>query len=293
MSRWLRPGVLPWHLLVVAVVATFASLGVWQLDRHQSLRDRNDLLVQRLASAPIPFADALRDLDPDAAPGTTTDARYRPVVAVGRYLPEHEVLLRGRSLDDLPGFHVLTPLQRTDANGAVVDGPAVLVDRGWIPYRLDDPSLPSWAPPAGVIRVEGRLMPEADEPTGPLAGLAPRDPAEGPLTRIARPDVDRLQPQVPVELAPYLIELERATVVAEAGGTAAASSAAGSPVGGSPVGGTPAAGSETRTDAQLPIVPTAPAPEGGPHLSYAAQWFFFAAVAAVGYLLLLRRRFAV
>lgn len=272
MSRWLSPGLLLWHLLVAAVVATFVSLGVWQLGRNQSLQAHNELLVQRLASESIAFAEALRDLDPDAPPGARTDARYRPVVTVGRYLPEHEVLLRGRSLDGQPGFHVLTPLQRTDANGDVVDGPAVLVDRGWIPYRVEDPSLPSWAPPAGVIRVEGRLMPEADEPLGPLAALAPRDPPQGPLTRIARPDVDRLQPQMPVVLAPYLIELERATVIADADGTAA--------------------GSVARSDAPLPIVPAAPEPAGGPHLSYAAQWFFFATVAAVGYVLLLRRRLA-
>lgn len=274
MSRWFRLRLLPWHLLVATVVAVFASLGVWQLGRQQSLQDRNELLARRLASEPIAFAEALRDLDPDAPPGAPDGAHYRPVVTEGRYLPEHEVLLRGRSLDDQPGFHVLTPLQRTEANGDAVDGPAVLVDRGWIPYRVDDPALPSWAPPAGVIRVKGRLMPEADAPTGPLAGLAPRDPPEGPLTRIARPDVDRLQPQIPVALAPYLIELERATVVADAGGTDA--------------GTTDASGA----GAPLPIVPPAPGPEGGPHLSYAAQWFFFAAVAAVGYLLLLRRRLA-
>ncbi|MFO8232714.1 MAG: SURF1 family protein, partial [Longimonas sp.] len=175
-------------------------------------------------------------------------------------------------LDDRPGFHVLTPLQRVGADGELVDGPAVLVDRGWIPYRVDDPSLPPWAPPAGVVRVEGRLMPEADAPSGRLAALAPRDPPEGPLQRIARPDVDRLQPQIPVPLAPFLIELERASLVLD--------------------GATTDADGATATEAALPIVPDAPRPEGGPHLSYAAQWFFFAFVAAVGYVALLRGRLA-
>jgi len=272
VSGWLRPGLLPWHLLVAAVVAGFVALGAWQLDRYQGLQARNELLAERLASEPITLAQALRSLDPDAPPGAENDARFRPVVTVGRFLVEHEVLLRGRSLDDRPGFHVLTPLQRVGADGEVVDGPAVLVDRGWIPYRVEDPSLPPWAPPAGVIRVEGRLMPEADPPSGPLAALAPRDPPEGPLERIARPDVDRLQPQIPVELAPYLIELERASVVPDAAAT-------------DPDRATPA-------DAALPIVPDAPQPESGPHLQYAAQWFFFALVAAVGYVLLLRGRLA-
>ena len=270
MSRWLRPGLLPWHLLVAGVVAAFVALGVWQLDRYQSLQTRNELLAERLASEPVAFAEALRTLDPDAPAGTETDARFRPVVTVGRYLPEHEVLLRGRSLDDQPGFHVLTPLQRVGPDGRPVDGPAVLVDRGWIPYRVEDPSLPSWAPPAGVVRVEGRLMPEADPPSGPLAALTPRDPPEGRLARIARPDVDRLQPQIPLPLAPYLIELERAEALSDAAVAAL----------------DPAAGRE----AVLPVIADAPQPETGPHLSYAAQWFFFALVAAVGYLLLLRSR---
>ncbi len=270
MSRWLRPGLLPWHLLVAGVAATFVVLGVWQLERHQSLQARNELLAQRLASQPITLAEALRTLDPDAPPGAQNDARFRPVVAVGRFLPEHEVLLRGRSLDDQPGFHVLTPLQRMGADGELVGRPAVLVDRGWIPYRVEDPSLPSWAPPAGVVRVEGRLMPEADPPSGPLAALTPRDPPEGRLARIARPDVDRLQPQIPVPLAPYLIELERLGVVTD--------DAAADP------------GSAERPGASLPVAAEPPQPESGPHLSYAAQWFFFALVAVVGYVALLRGR---
>ena len=58
-----------------------------------------------------------------------------------------------------------------------------------------------------------------------------------------------------------------------------------------------------RLDGDLPVVVQATAPEGdltplpladtddeGPHLSYAVQWFLFAAVVVVGYPILLRRR---
>jgi cytochrome oxidase assembly protein ShyY1 len=43
-----------------------------------------------------------------------------------------------------------------------------------------------------------------------------------------------------------------------------------------------------------PSLAPIPLPElgDGPHLSYAVQWFLFAAVAAVGYVLLLRREAA-
>ena len=46
--------------------------------------------------------------------------------------------------------------------------------------------------------------------------------------------------------------------------------------------------SEADSD-QLQVVPP-PDLDEGPHLSYAVQWFLFAAVVAVGYPLLLRRR---
>ncbi len=261
MSRYLRPGLLPWHLLVVAVVAVFVALGLWQLDRHRQLQERNALLAGRLAAAPIGYPDAAAAFDPDAPVGSDRDASFRAVVVEGRYAPEHEVLLRGKTLESVPGYHVLTPLlTREDGEPS---GVAVLVDRGWVPYELDDPELPSYAPPDGVVRIEGRLMPEADPPTGPLAGLAPRDPPEGPLRRVARADVDRLQPQMPFPLDGFVIERIRTL---EPEGT-----------------GAPGA---------LPVAAAAPAPEAGPHLSYAAQWFFFAAVAAVGYLMLLRRSVA-
>lgn len=261
MKGLLAPRMWPWHLLVAAVAASFVSLGTWQLGRHQRLGERNDLLEARLAAPATSYRDAAAAFDPDAALGSDADASYRRVVAEGTFAPEHEVLLRGRSLDGQPGYHVLTPL-RTGDDGAA-SGRAVLVDRGWIPYRLDDPDLPTFAPPGGEVRIEGRLMPEADEPTGPLAALAPRDPPGGPLEIVARADVERLQEQMPFPLDGFVIELERYL---------------------RPEGG--AAGAE------LPLVPPAPAPEGGPHLSYAAQWFFFAAVAVVGYGLLLRRRLA-
>jgi cytochrome oxidase assembly protein ShyY1 len=263
VTRLLAPRLLLWHLLILAIAAGFVALGVWQLGRHGKLVERNELRAARLAAAPSAYREIVPGLDPDAPEGADDDPRYRPVFLEGSFLPEHEVLLRGRTLDDMPGYHVLTPLRLSSAQ-APGAGRAVLVDRGWIPFRYDEPGVPSWAPPEGTVVVLGRLMPEADAPQGPLAALAPRDPAEGPLTTVARPDVERLQPQVPVPLDPFVVE---------------------------------ATGIEARTArdgeaSPLPRIPPAPAPEAGPHLGYAIQWFFFAGVAIVGYALLLRRRLA-
>jgi surfeit locus 1 family protein len=261
VTRLLAPRLLLWHLLIVAIAAGFVALGVWQLGRHAQLVERNELRSARLAADPTAYRELVPVLDPDAPEGASDDPRYRPVVVEGTFLPEHEVLLRGRTLDQVPGYHVLTPLRL--AGSAPDDaGRAVLVDRGWIPFRYDEPGMPSWAPPEGGVTVRGRLMPEADAPEGPLAAFAPRDPPEGPLTTVARPDVERLQAQVPVPLEPFVVEATE--VAARTPGDAAAS--------------------------PLPRIPPAPGPEAGPHLGYAIQWFFFAGVAIVGYALLLRRR---
>lgn len=245
------------HLLVLVVVATCVALGSWQLDRHAQLQARNALLERRLEAEPRPYLEVAGTLDPEAPAGTSRDPRYRPVRARGRFAPEHEVLLRGHALEGQPGYHVLTPLLLEGTEG----DRAVLVDRGWVPYRLDEPGQAVFAPPEGIALVEGHLMPEADPPTGPLAVLTPRDPPEGPLERIARPDVTRLAPQMPFALDPFVIE-------ATSLGTGAA------------------------PDEALPVVPPPPEPEGGPHLSYAVQWFLFALIAGGGYLVLLRRRAA-
>jgi hypothetical protein len=100
-------------------------------------------------------------------------------------------------------------------------------------------------------------MPAAEPPTGPLAALTPRDPPEGPLDRIARPDVRRLQPQMPFALDPFVIHLE-------AQGGADGDTDAAPDVG---AVGSDAAGADA---VSLPVRPPPPAPEGGPHLAYAA-----------------------
>ena len=54
------------------------------------------------------------------------DDQYARVRATGRYDAAHQLLVRNRPLEGQVGYYVLTPLV-TDA------GPALLVDRGWVP----------------------------------------------------------------------------------------------------------------------------------------------------------------
>ena len=277
MRRLAAPRLIPWHLLIAAVVALFVTAGVWQLERHAQLHDRNALLTARLAAPSESYEAAAAAYDPAAEAGAPDDPRYRPVVADGRFAEEHDVLWRGRAFDGQPGYHVLTPLVLERPEGAPAR--AVLVDRGWIPYRYDVPEVPDFAPPPGPVRVEGRLMPAQGTPEGPLAALAPRDPPDGPLDTVARPDVDRLQAQVPWPLERFVLEAERIVGVPDgAEGTVVHARIVED-------GLDPGAG-----EVRLPLLPAAPAPRGGPHLGYAFQWFSFALITGVGYVLLLRRR---
>lgn len=166
-----RPRWLASHAALLAVCALFVAAGIWQLDRLDERRERNELVRERRSA----------DERPLPAPGTP-DTAHRRVRAVGRYDATGELVLRGRSLDDRPGNHVLTPL-------VLDDGTAILVDRGWVPPGLEDPPVRDAAPPAGRVTVHGVLVPS--EGSGPLQRT---DPRAGAITRIDVAAVDRASP---------------------------------------------------------------------------------------------------
>jgi surfeit locus 1 family protein len=145
-------GVVAVSLLIAAVCV---RLGIWQLHRLHGREDVNAMLIARGAEPP---ADIL-GVAPAALP-------YRHVTATGTYDPAHEVILSGRSLNDQPGNHVLTPL-------VLSDGAAVLVDRGWVPLDVDTPPVAGApAAPSGSVRIEGLALPP-DAASDPAPSPAP------------------------------------------------------------------------------------------------------------------------
>src|SRR5690606_12189944 len=91
---WLRPKWVFGHVLCLFLIVLFVNLGFWQLRRLDEKQARNALIEARTDAAPIDLADALA-AGPEAA-------RYRRVVATGRWLPDDTVLIRSRSLDGAP-----------------------------------------------------------------------------------------------------------------------------------------------------------------------------------------------
>ncbi len=191
----LRPWWLLSHLLVVALVVLMVNLGFWQLRRLDERRTANALVLERGEAALVP----LDELVPaDAGTEVGTSLAFRRATATGTYAVEDEVLVRNRTLEQQPGYWVLTPL---------VTGPdeAVVVNRGWVPLPIGDSGVPliDAPPPAGVVTVTGLVA--ASQERG---SFGPTDPEGGELEVLSRADVARLDQQVDEALAPVVLQLE-------------------------------------------------------------------------------------
>jgi cytochrome oxidase assembly protein ShyY1 len=150
--RWLG-----YAALTLAAAAVMVMLGLWQLDRFHQRSAINDRIDAGAVAAPVPLGQVVAAPTGGAGtagPAPAASAHWTRVEVSGRYDPEHEILVRGRTVNGSVGFEVLTPL-------VLPDGTAVLVDRGWVPPApggaIATPSVP--AAPDGTVRVVGRLHP--------------------------------------------------------------------------------------------------------------------------------------
>lgn len=246
----LAPRMVVLHVVVLAVVLSLGRLGLWQLDRHGEAQERVAAQQERLAAVPVPIQDLLAGRSPGSA-DELAGLEFRSVTATGTWRAADEVLQRGRSHRGAAGYHVLTPLD-------LDEGGTVLVRRGSVPFDNDlRPPVTDAAPANGEVTVHGTLERSVPQPTG---GVAQRDPDDGELDIVFNADLERLAPQLtddPSTLLPMLLRLEVVT----------------------PDG-----------PDELPRAVAPPAPDTGPHLNYAVQWFSFAAIALGMYALWLHRR---
>ncbi|WP_137723733.1 SURF1 family protein [Prescottella subtropica] len=141
----LRPG---W-LALAAVVAGFAFmcftvLAPWQLGKNTRTSERNTLLEESIDAGAVPIDTLI------GGTGPAPQDEWRKVLATGTYLPDTDILVRLRSVEDQPAYEVLTPL-------AMSDGLTMLVNRGYVrPVRgTQAPPIP--AAPTGQVTVEGRI----------------------------------------------------------------------------------------------------------------------------------------
>jgi surfeit locus 1 family protein len=237
-----RPGWILSHLFVASCVVAFVLLGFWQLSRLQERKDANALIRSRETAEPVPLGTLI---PVDATPEQSAPISYRKVTVTGRYDNDNQVLIRNRTrASSDPGWWMMTPL-------VTADGTAVAVNRGWVPYAIDENGpLTEYAPPEGTVTVTGLVYPTQNRQSGPT------DNPEGTLRTLSRVDLTRWARQLDYGLFPVYVNLQS---------------------------------SDPAQSGDLPEPVAAPTLDEGPHLNYAGQWFIFAVLTVIVYPLLLRR----
>lgn len=169
------------------------------------------------------------------------DAVSRPVTTTGVYDVSQTLLLPGRELDGQPGWHVVTPL-------VAEDGSITPVLRGWVANPAD----PGVVPPAGEVSIRGSvqaLETDQDAAVDPTVALA-----DGELAALTSVALFRTYPYPPAT-----IRQTQVVLIDEEPSTADAPTL-------------------------VPAGDAAPRQVGVSawrHLSYAWQWWLFAAAAVV------------
>lgn len=240
--------------LVVGVVCT--ALGVWQLDRLDERRAGNERRRARMAAPAIRIGvgfgpgGGVAGTGGRAALPPLDSLAWRRIEARGRLAYDREILLAPRSWEGTPAVYLLTPL-------VIGDSLALPVLRGAIPSADGFHAPLELARPAAAGRRDTVLV------RGLL--ILPAEPASGPhrpdtlhAAGGSHPVLRELDPAAVARLLPWRVPV----LYVHADSTTVSI----------PPGPGP----------KVPLAIPPPALDDGPHLSYAIQWFSFAAIALVG-----------
>jgi surfeit locus 1 family protein len=172
-----------WLILGFTIVAVVcARLGFWQVHRLRERRAANRVALAERSKAPVTLEQN------DTAGAAFTGRRVR---AVGHYDTTHEIVLRGRVYQGVPGVEIVSPLVLGSGRTAV------LVNRGFVPapdaVTVSTDSLRE----LGRVRVEGIAFPI---PSG--RGAPVRNNSE---TTWAELDLEQLRSRLPYPISPIYI----------------------------------------------------------------------------------------
>ena len=233
----MKPRALLMLLGVVLGSALCVRLGAWQLGRWQEKHSLRLRMERTLVEPPLACGDT---------PPTSEQALGRRIALRGRYDQARQFLLRGRLHQGEQGVEVVTPL-------ITAQGPAVLVERGWLAAVDGATARPQDFPEPGERTVVGYVERLEPSPAGyPYLRLAGDSLA---LYSAALLDADSLAARLPYPIAGYLLHESPGPEVA----------------------------TWPRRSSPEP-------PNDVMHLSYAIQWFAFAAILLVGSAWLARSR---
>ena len=183
-------------LIVLALMALFARLGIWQLDRLEQRRAANAQLVAALDSSPIDLNDAIEGYRLLAPGEISDDLANRDVEVRGTYDFSGQRIVKLQSWNGRAGVHLITPflIEGTDT--------AILVNRGWIP-DADYAAGNAYDSDTGTQMIKGYIaLTETISRRTPDA-IVPVDPG----TELFRVDIATLSDFVPYPLAPFYLKL--------------------------------------------------------------------------------------
>jgi len=232
-----RTGLVWFTVFTLAALTLLIGLGVWQLQRLEWKEGLIGEIEARSKGAPITLKEAIE------FSRAGKDPSYYRVRVKGRLENDKERYLYALSNDGEPGWHIITPFESDE-------GDLVLVDRGFVPEHLRDPSARSSGQLVGEVEVTGLVrLPE-------VQGLFIPDnvPAANHwFWRDLNGLIFSMYPTATMDAAPFFLELEKSDVP-----------------GGWPEGG--------QTRLELP----------NNHLQYAITWFLLAGAVVVIYIVYVR-----
>lgn len=278
-------------VLLGVLVGVFSSLGRWQLDRAAQRDAIKQTMEAGRQRAPIQLEAGM--------PGNAL-APWQAASARGHWRHDLTVLLENRNYQGRPGYWVATPLlldapamqdqqepQSVEAGAALPARPAtpataVLVLRGWLPRPMQTGQAPPAIPaPQGLQTVHGELLervPRLFELWSWSDNSATRLPAHLPDPGRPMPSVQNLD----LQAYSAATGLKFMPIVLAQTPTAAGNSS-------------PGAGENT-DHSSMALLQDWPEPslDSDKNRGYALQWYGFAAIAGIAWLVivwrLLRRR---
>lgn len=184
MQRFILP------ILVVTATLLLLGLGTWQMQR---LAWKEAVIEQREAGLAMPAAPLPRDVD------GLEEARafdFRTVTVTGSFRHDLEQSFGAKARGGVLGHHILTPL-------VPEQGPAVIIDRGWVPADKVHPASRPEGQLAGTIEVSGIARFRAADRPG--AFTPDNDPDAGSWYHY---DMAAIAAALGIELSPLVIEAD-------------------------------------------------------------------------------------
>ena len=182
---------LSFTLVALVLAALFVRLGAWQWQRGE---ERAAAATRFARGAETVLELGTRD------PGETP--LYQRIGVEGELDTIHQFLLDNRTFEGRAGYEVLTPLRRVDA-------PALLVDRGWVPFTGSRARLPEVTVTAsGPLHLTGRV---AVLPSPGLASGRAAPAGTGPWPKVTSyPDMAQLAAALGQPLSSRILLLDPA-----------------------------------------------------------------------------------